>query len=203
MERVGSTSFQYGSGNLLHPEPTGSAVSSHFSKVCDPSLESTLRFGKCVMKNLLKNLYDRCGPSLTAHPGFQQTYEKVSASFYIRGLSRAIRTYLQHCPECLVYQTRRHQPHGSMQPIDMPPVPFHTLILDFVLALPRSSEGIDTILSVTDKFSKRVTLISDKVAYINMDWAALLLERLLLADMALPKVILADRDRKFPRVKDC
>jgi len=52
-------------------------------------------------------------------------------------------------------------------------------------------------MSVTCKFSKRVTLIPGKKTWSAKQWAEALLDRLYLADWGLPKVILSDRDRKF------
>ena len=131
------------------------------------------------------------------HMGFARCYERVAGSWYIRGLTRYLRDYLKHCPECLVYQTRRHAPYGSMQPIYSPPVPFHTITIDFVLALPLSVEGYDSAMSVTCKFSKRITLAPGKTTWKALDWAVAMLERLELGDWGLPKVILSDRDPKF------
>ncbi len=69
--------------------------------------------------------------------------------------------------------------------------------MDFVLALPLTLEGYDCILTVTCKFSRKITLIPGKNTYSAEDWAGLLLTRLLLLDWGLPKAIISDRDRKF------
>jgi len=61
-----------------------------------------------------------------------------------------------------------------------------------VLALPKSKNGFDTVMSVTCKFSKRVTLIPGKKTWSAKQWAEALLERLWLADWGLPKIILSD-----------
>ena len=126
------------------------------------------------------------------HPGFERTFERAVGSWYICRLGRHVRDFLHHCPECLVYQTHHHSPYGSLQPIQSPSVPFHTITLDFVLALPKSKNGFDTVMSVTCKFSKRVTLIPGKKTWSAKQWAEALLERLWLADWGLPKIILSD-----------
>ena len=131
------------------------------------------------------------------HPGFARCYEHVSSSWYIRGLSKLLREYLQHCPQCQVFQTRRHLPYGSMEIIKSPPVPFHTLAMDFILGLPLSKAGEDCIMTVTCKFSKLVTLLAGKTTFSAMEWAYLLLQRLLLINWGIPKAIILDRDPKF------
>ena len=116
------------------------------------------------------------------HPGFSRCYEIVTRSWYIRGLTRLLREFIRHCPQCLQLQTRRHRPYGSLQPIESPPVPFFTLTLDFVLALPLTKQGYNAIMSVTCKFSKRVTLIEGADTWSAEQWAQAFLKRLDLID---------------------
>ncbi len=149
----------------------------------------------CIPHPVVKDILDMAHGD--GHPGFARCYDRISSSWYIRGLSRYLRDYLKHCPECQVYQTRRHAPYGSLQPILTPPVPFHTISIDFILALPRSAEGYNCAMSVSCKFSKRITLIPGKVTYSAFQWGEVLLDRLDLADWGLPKAIISDRDRKF------
>ena len=52
-------------------------------------------------------------------------------------------------------------------------------------------------MSVTCKFTKRITVIPGKATSTAQDWAKALLNQLSLVDWGLPKVILSDRDRKF------
>jgi len=96
-----------------------------------------------------------------------------------------------------VFQTRRHQQYGSLQPIQSLPVPFHMLMIDFILALPLSKDLLNAVMSITDKFSKHVVLIPGKETYTAMEWVNKFLERLWLADWGLLKVIISDRDCKF------
>jgi hypothetical protein len=55
--------------------------------------------------------------------------------------------------------TRRYLPYGSLEPISLPPAPFYTIYIDFILALPASEKGFDIAINTTYKFSKRITLI--------------------------------------------
>ena len=133
----------------------------------------------------------------TDHIGFAKMFEVLSQHWYIHGLARKLRDFLRHCPACQLYQTRRHLPHGSLQPILSPLMPFHTLTIDFVLVLPTSRKGYDCLLSVTNKYSRRITLIPGKDTFTAADWANRLLRRLRKTDWGLPKVIISNRDRKF------
>ena len=59
-------------------------------------------------------------------------------------------------------QIKRHTPYGALQPIQSPPAPFYTLMMDFIPALPKTKDGENMIFLVTDKYMKRVTLILGK-----------------------------------------
>ena len=149
----------------------------------------------CVPPKCVKAIFDAA--HLPQHQGFATIYKKIANGWYIRNLSGLLREYLKHCPECSLLQTHRHAPYGTLQPIQSPDTPFHTITIDFILALPTSRNGEDTIMSVTDKFSKRVTFIPGVETWTAEDWAKSLLQHLQLLDWGLPRVIISDRDRKF------
>ena len=60
-----------------------------------------------------------------------------------------------------------------------------------------TTEGFDSVLTITDKFTKRITYIIDKSTWKAKDWAIALLNRLSIADWGLLKIMLIDRDPKF------
>ena len=149
----------------------------------------------CIPRPLVKDIFDIAHSE--GHPGFERCYDIVSRSWYVHGLTRLLRDYIRHCPQCLVFQTRRHRPYDALQPIQSLPIPFHTLTLDFIMALPRSDEDFDCAMSVTDKFTKRAMAIPGKTTWKAMDWAMALLDCLNIAYWGLPLVLLTDCNPKF------
>ena len=113
-------------------------------------------------------------------------------------MAKHFREYIKHCPDCQLMRTPRHPIHGSLQPILFPPRPFHTIAIDFILALP-VSEGkeFDCVLSATDKFSKAIILIPGKIKWGGKLWAIALFNRLFLLLWGIPRVILGNRDRRW------
>ncbi|KAI6250652.1 hypothetical protein HI914_00196 [Erysiphe necator] len=87
--------------------------------------------------DIFKKAHDNLG-----HIGFDRIHEQIANNFYLFNLSKRLRTYLWHCPECKLYYTPRHQSFGSLQPIFTPPVLFHTISIDFILALPKTPLAI-------------------------------------------------------------
>ena len=77
-------------------------------------------------------------------------------------------------------------------------LPFHTIRIDFILALPISSpEQYNSILTVTDKFSKAKLLIPGRDDMTARQWANKLLTYLRLCNWGIPKATISDRDAKF------
>lgn len=66
-----------------------------------------------------------------------------------------------------------------------------------MLALPLSKEEYNAIISVTYKFSKRVTLVEGADIWSAEKWAYAFFKRLDLIDWGLPEELITDRDPKF------
>lgn len=63
--------------------------------------------------------------------------------------------------------------------------------------MPMSTDGLDTLLTITDKFSKRRTFIAGKSTDTAAIWGKALAVRLMEGDWGFPSQIISDRDRKF------
>ena len=149
----------------------------------------------CIPPKMLPEIFKIAHSN--GHPGFRRCFEIISRAWYVKNLTKNLREYIRHCPECLILQTRRHKPYGSLQPIPTLSVPYYVISIDFILALPRTAEGYDSILSITDKFTKKAALPVGKGTYTAEEWARTLIDRLDIADWGIPKVIISDREPKF------
>ena len=116
---------------------------------------------------------------------------------YVRKLAFRLRKFIDHCLKCQLYQIKRHQSYDEMVPISSANIPFHTITLDFILALSISIDELKCLLIVIDKFSKRLMLIPGKSTWSTKKWAHALIERLQQADWGMSSAIIFDRDFKF------
>ena len=76
-------------------------------------------------------------------------------------------------------------------------IPFHTIAIDFIVGLPESLSSNNMLLSVTDKFTKRVAFLARQDIYTVEDWADKLINHLQKADWGMLQAIISDRDPKF------
>jgi hypothetical protein len=130
------------------------------------------------------------------HGGYHRTYDRIAPSIFIRNLSKHLRTYIEHCASCQLNQTKRHLPYGELYPIATPAIPFHTIAIDFVVALPEY-DGYDALLTVTCKATKRVLLIPGAENWSASEWANVFITSLVGHDWGIPTAIISDRDSKF------
>ncbi|KAF7648516.1 hypothetical protein LDENG_00155810 [Lucifuga dentata] len=69
-----------------------------------------------------------------------------------------IKELISACPVCAQLKSPRHAPTGLLQPLPIPHRPWSHRSVDFDTGLP-SSEGLTTILTVVDHFSKAAHFI--------------------------------------------
>ncbi len=151
----------------------------------------------CISSDCVQNILVIAHDQDQEHSEFDACFEIISRSWYIRELTKAFKAYIKHCSQCLQIQIRRHKSWRNLQLIHSSSISFHILIMNFVLSLSKIKDEIDCVLSIIDKFTKRVMLISEKFTYTVKNWAIHLLKESQRRDWNISKVIIFDRDKKF------
>ena len=151
----------------------------------------------CVFDFMIKNILAMIHDEFNEHAEFDRTYKRIINSWYIRELSRQFTDYLKHCSKCQINRTRRHKSYDSLQSILSSFISFHILTIDFVLILSTSHTNMNNVMTITNKFNKRVIIVLDKNIWIAIIWVKAFFDRLDLTNWNLSKIIISNRDRKF------
>ena len=127
----------------------------------------------CILRTIEQEIF-KLAHDQWSHAGFYWTYEHISEAIYIRHLSRRLKRYIEHCHTCQVFQTKRHWLYEELRLLQNPRIPFHTMTINFILRLPQDNK-FNCAMSVTDKFSKAVTVLPGKESNTAEEWAKILL----------------------------
>lgn len=134
------------------------------------------------------------------HPRISNTAWATAHDFWWPNLKKDITKYIRGCTTC---QTRKNQPNKPKPPIfpinfDTYTTPFTSIAMDFIIKLP-ISESYDTILTITDTFSKASIFILCNET-INTEQTAKLYTTYILPHYGLPTCIISNSDPCFTSV---
>ena len=93
------------------------------------------------------------------HFGIHKTLDLLQEHFHWPGMKHDVISVCAKCITCRQAKSRI-QPHGLYSPLPVPEHPWTDISMDFVLGLPRSTSGRDSIFVVVDRFSKMAHFIA-------------------------------------------
>ena len=150
----------------------------------------------CIPKTNLRQLLVKevHEGSLRGHFGIQKTLDMLSQHFYWPKMLCTVGKHILRCEACIKAKITFHK--GEYMPLPVATKPWEHLSMDFVMALPRTQRGKDSIMVIVDRFSKMAHFVG-----CNKVDDAQNIARLYFAEIVrlhgVPRTIVSDRDRKF------
>jgi hypothetical protein len=151
----------------------------------------------CVPNSSMRELLvlEAHGGGLMGNFGVRKTLDVLHEHFFLPKMKRDVERVCARCVTCRQAKSRV-LPHDLYTPLPIPSALWVDISMDFVLGLPRSRKGRDSIFVVVDRFSKMEHFISchkiDDATHI-----ADLFFREIVRLHGVPRSIVSDRDVKF------
>lgn len=133
--------------------------------------------------------------SLRLQIGRDRTLHLVSTSYFWPSLRRDVERFVERCRVCQTGKGKAFNA-GLYLPLPVPTQPWTDISMDFVLGLPQTQRGNDSIFVVVDRFSKMAHFIPCKKTTDAVSVAVLFFREIYRLH-GLPLSIVSDRDTRF------
>jgi hypothetical protein len=115
------------------------------SRVCVPN-DSALR------EDIIRLHHD---PPTVGHPGIHRTTELITRNYWWPYISKDVKLYVSGCDSCQRAKSSHAKLAAPLNPHDIPTKPWEIISWDMIGPLPYSN-GCDAILTIVDRFTKRI-----------------------------------------------
>ena len=130
------------------------------------------------------------------HKGVKKTLALVRRHYWWPTLSNDVERHVLTCHLCQKNKARNTKPAELLQPLRLPQSAWHTVTMDFITQLPKTTRGYDAIFVVIDKFTKMVHLMPTTTQATAAQTAKLYADHVWKLH-GVPEVVVSDRDPLF------
>ena len=109
---------------------------------------------------------------------------------------RDVAEYVALCDTCQRVKAEHQRPTGLLQPMKIPEWKWEEVGMDFVVGLPRTQRGYDSIWVIVDRLTKVAHFILVKTTYNGPKLTQLYMEKIVYLH-GVPKKIVSDRGTQF------
>jgi hypothetical protein len=107
-------------------------------------------------------------------------------------MKREIAKYVPECDTCRRVKDNYFRPAGNLQPLSIPKWKWKNIYMDFIVGLPHTSRGYNSIWVIVDRLMKSVHFIPGSTTYRVKKYAELYMSHIVRYH-GIPKTIISDR----------
>lgn len=100
-----------------------------------------------------------------AHPGTTKMYQDLKRKYWWTGMKRDIAEYVARCDTCNRIKAEHQRPAGLLQPLHISVWKWDEIAMDFIVGLPRTPKGNDSIWVIVDRLTKVAHFVAVKKSY--------------------------------------
>ncbi|GJS96303.1 putative reverse transcriptase domain-containing protein [Tanacetum coccineum] len=130
------------------------------------------------------------------HPGSDKMYQDMKKLYWWPNMKANIATYVSKCLTCAKVKAEHQRPSGLLVQPEIPQWKWDNITMDFVMKLPKSSQGYDTIWVIVDRLTKSAIFMPMRETD-PMDKLARMYLKEVVTKHGIPVSIICDRDPRF------
>ncbi|WVZ97571.1 hypothetical protein U9M48_043097 [Paspalum notatum var. saurae] len=159
---------------------------SNLARICVPNVDR-------IRKLILSKAHDT---AYSIHPGSTKMYYDLKERFWWYGMKRAVAEYVAICDTCQCVKAEHQRPAGLLQPLKVLEWKWEEITMDFIVSLPRTQKGYNSIWVVVDRLTKVAHFIPVNTTYSGAKLAELYISRIVCLH-GVPKRIISDQGSQF------
>jgi hypothetical protein len=144
---------------------------------------------KSIQELILREAHDS---SYSIHPNSTKMYKDLKIRYWWYDIKRDIAEYVSLCDACQRVKAEHQRPARLLQPLKIPKWKWEEIVIDFIVGLPRTQAGYDSIWVIVDRLTKVAHFILVKMTYSGATLVELYMSRIVCLHRV-PKKIVFDR----------
>jgi hypothetical protein len=130
------------------------------------------------------------------HPGSTKMYMDIRRRYWCNGMKADIARFVAHCDTCQRIKAEHQKPAGLLQPLPIPVWKWDEIGMDFVVGLPKTQRGHDSIWVIVDRLTKVAHFLPVRTNYGGEKLARLYVDNIVKLH-GVPSRIVSDRGTQF------
>jgi hypothetical protein len=146
-----------------------------------------------LRKTILREAHDS---AYSIHPGSTKMYQDLKQMYWWYGMKRDVAAHVALCDTCHRVKAEHQKPARLLQPLKVPEWKWEEIGMDFIVGLPRTPAGYDSIWVIVDRLTKVAHFIPIKTTHSGARLAELYMSRIVCLH-GVPKRIVFDKGTQF------
>jgi hypothetical protein len=112
-----------------------------------------------------KILHEAHESAYSIHPGGNKMYHDLKATYWWYGMKRDVAEYVAPCEAYQRVKAEHQRPARLLQPLQVPEWKWEGIAMEFIVGLPRTQPGYDSIWVIVDRLTKVAHFVTVKTTY--------------------------------------
>jgi hypothetical protein len=130
------------------------------------------------------------------HPRTNKLYQELKKNFWWTRMKQEIAKYVSECDTRRRVKAYHLRPAGNLQPLSIPEWKWESICMDFIVGLPRTSRGYNSIWVIMDSLTKSARFIPISTTYKVRQYAELYISHIVCYH-GITKTLMSDRGSIF------